>query len=175
LAEDKKIVVGLVGTPEKLLEVGARCRDRGWRNLDAFMPYPVHGFEEALGLKKSLIPAAAKAMLVIGATLGLAFQIWTSSVAWPLNVGGKPLVSWPAFIPVVFECGVLLAGLTTIASLFHLGRFFPGKTIFDKTKILDERLTDDRFAVLVPLKGNGSASEISSFLKECGADEIIED
>ncbi|MFH1070427.1 MAG: DUF3341 domain-containing protein [Candidatus Glassbacteria bacterium] len=175
MAEEKKIVVGLVGTPEKLLEVGARCRERGWQNLDAFMPYPVHGFEEALGLKKSLIPAAAKTMLVIGAALGFIFQAWTSSVDWPINVGGKPLVSWPAFIPVVFECGVLLAGLTTIAALFHFGRFFPGKTVFDHTKILDERLTDDRFAVIVPLEGNGPSAEIASFLRECGADEIIEE
>lgn len=175
MAEEKTVVVGFIRTPEMLLEVGAKCRERGWRDLDAFMPYPIHGFEVALGLKKSLVPTAAKTMLVAGAGLGFIFQAWTSAVDWPLNVGGKPLVSWPALIPVVFECGVLLAGLTTIITLFHSGRFFPGKTIFDKTKIIDERLTDDRFALLVPIKGNGTPAEIAEFLKQCGADEIIEE
>jgi hypothetical protein len=169
----KPMVVAYIETPEQLLETGQKCRQRGWRELDAIMPYPVHGFEHALGIRKSWVPAAAKTMLIAGATLGFAFQAWTSSVDWPINVGGKPLVSWPAFIPVVFECGVLLAGLTTFFALLHTGRLFPGKyTLFGKQAVPDERLTNDRFALLVPEEVNGTRQEIESFLRECGVNEF---
>ena len=169
----KPTVVAYIETPEQLLETGRKCRQRGWRDLDAIMPYAVHGFEEALGVRRSWVPAAAKTMLVIGATLGFWFEAWTSATSWPLNVGGKPLVSWPAFIPVVFECGVLFAGLTTFFSLLHTGRLFPGKFTFGSRKpVPNNRLTNDRFALLVPEEVNGTRQEIESFLRECGVDEF---
>ncbi|MBW7996209.1 MAG: DUF3341 domain-containing protein [Candidatus Glassbacteria bacterium] len=169
----KEMVVAYIDTPEQLLHTGLKCRERGWRELDALMPYPVHGFEQALGIRKSWIPAAAKTMLVVGALLGFAFQAWTSATDWPINVGGKPLVSWPAFIPVVFECGVLLAGLTTFFALLYAGRLFPGKYMFGKRRTVpDERLTNDRFALLVPVEINGSRDQIEGFLRECGIHEF---
>ncbi len=168
-----QIVVAYIETPEQLLATGEKCRARGWRELDAIMPYPVHGFEQALGIRNSWVPSAAKTMLVVGAALGFALQAWTSAIDWPINVGGKPLVSWPAFIPVVFECGVLLAGLTTFFALLYTGKLYPGKFMFGKHKAVpDERLTNDRFALLVPVEINGARTEIESFLRECGINEF---
>ena len=175
MARDNKILVGYLETPERLLEAAEKCRDRGFKRLDALMPYPVHGFEEALGLNKSWVPSAAKTMLVTGAFLGFTFALWTSAVDWPVNIGGKPLNSWPAFIPIVFESGVLLAGLTTILSLIVAARLFPAKGLFGRKKLIyDERLTNDRFAILVPAEPNGGPEKIVQFLKECGIDEIEE-
>jgi hypothetical protein len=169
----RQMVVGYIDTPEQLLATGEKCRARGWLELDAIMPYPVHGFERALGIRGSWIPSAAKTMLIVGATLGFALQAWTSATDWPINVGGKPLVSWPAFIPVVFECGVLAAGLTTFFALLHSGRLFPGKFMFGKRRAVpNPRLTNDRFALLVPTEINGTRIEIESFLRECGVNEF---
>ena len=171
----QQMIVAYIDTPEQLLATGQKCRARGWRELDAFMPYPVHGFERALGIRKSWVPAAAKTMLVAGATFGFAFQAWTGAFDWPINVGGKPLIGWPALIPVVFECGVLAAGLTTFFSLLYTGRLFPGKFMFGKGRAVPhERLTSDRFALLVPVEINGARDEIESFLRECGIDEFDE-
>ncbi len=167
---NRKVVVAYIDDPEKLLEMGHRARKQGFVKLDAIMPYPVHGFEEALGLKKSWIPSAAKFMLVVGAGLGLWLQIWTMAFDWPINVGGKPLISWPAFIPIVFESGVLLAGITTFLALMHVGRYFPGKN----AKMIRDRLTDDQFALIIPEKGNGSTKQIIEFLKGAGIEDVDE-
>lgn len=168
----KKVVVGFIDHPDRFLEVGEKARKLGFKKLNAIMPFAVHGFEKALGIKKSWIPKAAKTMLVIGAGLGFLLQAWTSAADWPINVGGKPLISWPAFIPIVFESGVLLAGITTFLALLHIGRFYPYKD----PKVIRERLTDDQFALLIPLEENGGQDKIMEFFKENDIDdtEIVE-
>jgi Alternative complex III, ActD subunit len=165
-----KVIVGIIDDPDLFLDVGTKARDKKYKGLDGIMPYPVHGFEESLGLKKSWLPSAAKLMLVVGAGLGFLFQAWTSAVDWPINVGGKPLISWQAFIPVVFESGVLLAGITTFFALMHVGRFFPTKN----ARVIKESLTDDQFALLVPVKGNGNRNDIIEFFKGAGIDDVKE-
>jgi hypothetical protein len=100
---NQKAVVGYIDHPDRFLELAQKARREGFKNLDAVMPFAVHGFEKALGIKKSWIPKAAKTMLVVGAGLGFLLQTWTMAVDWPINVGGKALISWPAYIPIVFE------------------------------------------------------------------------
>lgn len=158
-------VVGLFDDPHALLKVGRAARERGFKNLDAYMPYPVHGINEALGIKRSWVPWATLAAGIIGGSLGFFFQVWTMAVDWPLIVGGKPFISWPAFVPITFELTVLFAGVTTLLSLLAacgLPRRAPG--------ILDPRLTDDRFALVVPATGTGAEEE--RFLKETGALDV---
>jgi len=158
-------VVGLFDDPHELLKAGEAALKRGYKNLDAYMPYPVHGINEAIGIKRSWIPWATLVAGITGGSLAFLFMSWTSAVDWPLNVGGKPFISWPAFVPITFECTVLFAGLTTMFALWgacRLPRHRP--------KILDLRLTDDRFALVVPISGTGSEEE--RFLKETGALEV---
>jgi len=165
-----KVIAGFIDDPDLFLKVGKKAREDGFQNIDAVMPFPAHGFEKALGLKKSWIPSAAKFMLVVGGGLGLLFTYWTSAINWPINVGGKPLFSWQAFIPIVFEAGVLLAGITTFLSLMHIGRFYPGKN----PKMIRERLTDNQFALVVPVEKNGTPERIAEFMKENGVDDVGE-
>jgi len=82
-------------------------------------------------------------MGLFGAMAKLWFQIWTSSTSWPVNVGGKPLASVPAFVPVTFEITVLFAGLGTVAAFFFITKLRPGK----KPRIQHEGATDDRFVL----------------------------
>lgn len=164
----RKVMAGFIDDPDLFLEVGEKAKLRGYVDLDGCLPFPVHGFEEKLGLKKSWIPSAAKLMLIIGAGLGFLFQAWTSAENWPINVGGKPLISWPAFIPIVFESGVLLAGVTTFMALMHIGKFFPYKN----PQMIRERLSNDQFALLIPLEGNGSAESITEFFKQAGVEDV---
>lgn len=167
---ERKAIAGIISDPDRFLELAEDARKKGFRDLDAVMPYPVHGFEEKLGLKKSWIPSAAKAMLLIGAFLGLLFQFWTSAIDWPINVGGKPLFSWQAFVPIIFECGILFAGITTFMAILHVARLYPGKD----PKMLSERLTNDQFALLVSVRTQVDREKALDFFKQAGIEDVQE-
>jgi hypothetical protein len=161
-------VLALYDNPDTLLQAAARVREHGFDGADAYTPYPVHGLSEALGIKKSWIPYVTLVMGLSGAGLGLLFQIWTSAVDWPINVGGKPMVSLPAFIPVTFETGVLIGGTMTLAALLVAC----GLPDF-RTPILDRDLTNDRFALFLPeRRGEVGIQRAVDFLKTTQALDV---
>jgi hypothetical protein len=163
----KEVILGYFEDPHDLLEIGAKAHRMGYQNLDAYTPYPVHGLEHALGLKKSWVPAAAKTALVIGAILGYYFQYWVSAFGFELNVGGKPMNSWPAFVPVIFESAVFFAGVTTLFSVFFSAKLKPFGN-----KFIDRRFTDDKLALVMPVE-HENEDDIINFLKGAGSYEII--
>lgn len=110
-----------------LLEAARRLRTRGEVpvHLDIHSPYPLHGADEALGLRRSTVPLVALVAGVTGAITGYVLQWYTVGVAWPLNVGNRPPHSPPAFIPVTFELGVLFAALSIFLGLLFAYFRFP--------------------------------------------------
>lgn len=160
--------------PGLLLEAVKRLKQDGYRVIDTYTPFPVHGMDEAIGLKPSRLPRACLAFAVLGLAIALGVQIWTSAYDYPLIVGGKPLVSLPAFVPVSFELTVLLAGLGVVASLFVVSGLRP------KFKVpnLHPGVNDDRFVVAAEIRAGASFVEVSSMLADLGALEtelLIED
>jgi hypothetical protein len=135
-------------TPRDLYHACERVRDAGYRRWDAHSPFPVHGLDRAMGLRPSLLPWL---VLVLGlgfALGGMGLQWWTSTVAYPLVISGKPLFSWQAFVPITFELGVLggalaavfgMLGLNQLPTLFH--------PLFNSKRF--ERVTDDGFFISV--------------------------
>ena len=107
-------------TPEALATAAASARDAGYRQMEAYSPFPVHGLTEALGFRPSRLAALVLAGGVAGALGGFALQYWVSVIAYPHNVGGRPLNSWPAFIPVTFEMTILIASLTAVLGMLAL-------------------------------------------------------
>ena len=161
-------VLALYDNPDTLLQAAARVREHGFHGADAYTPYPVHGLSEALGIKKSWVPYVTLVTGLTGAGLGLLFQIWTSAYDWPINVGGKPMVSLPAFIPVTFECGVLIGGTMTLAALF-VACGLPDWS----TPILDRDLTNDKFALFIPQpKHDWNETRAIEFLKSTKALDV---
>jgi len=90
-----------------LVDAAHRAREAGYRKMDAFSPLPIEELHHALGLPTTKLPALVLAGAIIGGLSGFALQSWASMMAYPLNIGGKPLFSWPMFIPVTFECTIL--------------------------------------------------------------------
>lgn len=178
-------VIGFFDKPQDLIQATEKVRDSNYQYFDAFTPYPVHGLDAAQGLKRSPLPFVTFAAGLTGCSLGFLLQYWTSAVDWPLNIGGKPFNSWPAFVPVMFECTILFAGLATVAGMF-LFNGLPNT----RRRSFDPRLTSDRFALMIesPIKVNdeeGSSSksknqkfkafdesEALSLLKNLGAKEV---
>lgn len=155
-------------TPQEILSAAQSARAKGLQNFDAYTPFPIHGMDEALGLKQSIVPWATFLGGATGFLSAAALQYWTSAVDWPINVGGKPYASWPAFIPILFELTVLLAGLATAFFMFFLN----GLPNF-KANPFDPRMTDDRFALYVPFAGQAaSPAEVEKFLGGLRAEKV---
>lgn len=128
---------------DDLLAAVAAVRGRGWTIRDAYTPYAVHGLEAALGWRPSRLPWVCLICGLMGAVGMLWFEHWTMSIAWPVNVGGKPWNSLPSDVPVAFEAAVLLAGFGSVFALFAVSRLYPGR----QPRIADLRATDDRFVL----------------------------
>jgi Protein of unknown function (DUF3341) len=112
MRETKLGVLAEFRSPHELLRAVSRLREIGLRKLDAYTPYPIRELEPLLEIKRSFIPKVVLAMGLLGATSAYLLQWWCAAVAYPLNVGGRPLHSGPAFIPITFETGILFAALT---------------------------------------------------------------
>ncbi len=100
--------------PADIYHAAEKVRDAGYRRWDVYAPIPIHGIDEAMGLKPSRMAWLVGTAAAIGASGGFLLQWWTSAVAYPMIVHGKPYGAWEAFIPVTFELGVLLAGITAV-------------------------------------------------------------
>ena len=137
-------VIGFFDEPHSLVTAMEKVRNAKYQHFDAFTPYPIHGLDAAQGLKRSPLPYVTFAGGLTGCCLGFLLQYWTSVVDWPLIVGGKPFNSWPAFVPVMFECTILFAGLSTVAAMFLMNGM-PNV----KRRSFDPRLTNDRFALVI--------------------------
>jgi hypothetical protein len=162
-------VLGFYDDAHDLTEVAGKAREQeGFQNMDAYTPYPVHGLDEALGIKASYVGTIARAGLIIGAFLGFMLQSWTSAVDWPVNIGGKPFVSWPAWVPITFECGVLLAAFCNLFAMFYACGLYPRP----KTIILSKRITNDRFVLAIPVKDADEERRVVSFLQANGAMKV---
>lgn len=160
--------------PEQLLHAVARLRAAGHLVLDTYTPFPVHGMDEAMGLRPSRLPRACLAFAALGLVLAAGLQIWTSAVDYPLIMGGKPLLAIPAFIPVAFELTVLLAGLGVVASFFLVARMRPRLRIPD----LHPGANDDRFILAAELAADVQFPAVARELADLGALEsslLVED
>jgi hypothetical protein len=118
--------------PEAILEAAERAYAEGYRRMDAYTPYPVEGLAEAIGFTRNRIPL----IVLIGGLLGGAgayFMMWFSAtIHYPINVGGRPLHSWPAFIPITFELTVLGAALAAVLGMLGLnGLPMPHHPVFN--------------------------------------------
>jgi hypothetical protein len=135
-------------SPAALYKAAERVRDAGFEQWDTHSPFPVHGLEKAMGLKRSMVPLAVLVFGLAGAAAGMGLQWWVATRAYPLVISGKPFFSWPAFVPIMFECGVL--GGATGAVLGFLGfsklprHHHP---LFESKRF--ERVTDDRFFISI--------------------------
>ena len=161
-------VLGYFSDERALLAAAHRVYEAGYRRFDTLSPFPVHGMDEAMGLKRSPLPWVTFIAGVLGCAFGLWFQWWTSAVNWPLNIGGKPFFSLPAFIPIVFEVTVLFAGLASFGAVLVFCRLPQVNP-----PILDEDFTDHKFALFIP-KEDAKFSDVESgrFLESLGATNV---
>ena len=143
-------------------------KQMGSDKVEAITPYPVHGMEDALQIKRSWIPYVTFIGALSGLSLGLLITWYTSVVSWPINVGGKPAFSLPAFIPILFELTILLAALSSVGALFYIVGI-PRKD----PPVIDPDLTSHKFAIFIPEDDLiYNEAKLTQALKDLGASEV---
>lgn len=135
-------------TPEKLMDAAENARLAGYRKMDAYSPFPVHGLSDAIGFKSVAVPYIVFVGGICGTFFGFTLEWWTSVIDYPLNVGGKPFDSLPAFIPIAYEATILWAALSAFFGMWALnGLPRPYHSIFNTPGF--ERASQDRFFLAI--------------------------
>jgi len=141
----RHVFLGIFEDEADIVAAAGESRARGFDIVDAFTPYAVHGLDRAMGLAPSWLPWACAALGAAGLAFATWFQFWTTARSWPINVGGRPWNSLPAFVPVMFELMVLSAGVGVVLTFLIARRLGPWRT----PAIVDPRVTHDRFVLVL--------------------------
>jgi hypothetical protein len=168
---------GLLGEypgPDALVRAARRVHEAGYRRVEAYSPMPVEGLAEALDFRRTAMPLVILIGGLFGAAAGYLLQYWVSVHAYPLNVGGRPLHSWPAFIPVTFEMTILCASLAGVLGMLALnGLPRPHHPLFGVESFA--RASRDGFFLCIQTTDSlFSLEETRKLLQEAGAVEVID-
>ncbi len=143
--------VGLLAeyeTATAIVEASMELRDAGYSRWDAHTPFPVHGLDDAMGLRSTKLPRLVLGAGILGGSLGLLLQYWTNAVDYPVIISGKPLFSIPANIPVMFEITILLAAISAFVGMLAFnGLPRLHHPVFSSANF--RRATDDRFFISI--------------------------
>jgi hypothetical protein len=159
---------------QALVAAAAKARDAGYKKMDAYSPFPIEGLMDALGHKANVLPLLVLIGGVLGGLGGYFLQYYTSVYSYPLNVGGRPLHSWPMFIPVTFECIILGAALTAVFGMLGLnGLPEPYHPLFHVERFA--LASRDRFFLAIrAADAKFDLGETRKFLQGLGAREVTE-
>ena len=151
LETEQQVLAGYLAefdSVDAILAAAEKVRDAGYRRWDTHTPFPVHGMDDAMGIRPTILPWLVAAGGVMGLLGGLALQIYTNSINYPFFISGKPLVSLPAFIPVIFECTILVAAFTAVFGMLLLNKLpMLYNPLFKSERF--RRVTNDRFFLAI--------------------------
>ena len=134
--------------PNQLLAAAHRVEAAGYRRVDAYSPFPVHGLADALGFRRTRMSLVVLIGGILGGAGGYLMQYWMTVIDYPINVGGRPLHSWPSFLPATFECTILLAALAGVLGMLALnGLPRPHHPLFAVPEF--DRASTDRFFLCI--------------------------
>jgi hypothetical protein len=159
-------VMAIFDDDEVLLNALKEGNNKGYKVLDCFTPFPVHGIEKILGIKRSNLGVAAFTFGCIGFSLAMFITTYTMRIDWPVNIGGKPIWPLASFIPILFELSVLIASLGMTFTYMWISGLFPGV----EPVIYERRATSDRFVVMYEAGSRGQ--EIRDVMAANGAVEL---
>jgi len=154
--------------PDDALVAAAKVRDAGWKHFDFLTPFPIHGMEEAMGQKRSWIPYVTAVLAVFGILAAQVMQNYVMVFDWPMNFGGKPNASWPAFIPITFEAMVFFAAIGSAILAIVAGK---RDTVPQPPPMLVKTgATIDRFVLWISATDpKWDAGEVQAFARSLGA------
>lgn len=164
----KKFVVGNFDDEAVLFPAVKKVRRAGYRIHEVFTPFPIHGLDKAMGLRDTSLHTAGFIFGITGTTTAVSFITWALTTDWPINFGGKPFFSLPAWIPITFELTVLFAAVGMVLTFCWLCQLAP----FVKKDHFNPRSTDDTFVMALECTDKTNDEELIAFLNSVGAKEV---
>lgn len=168
MGQVKKYVIGCFDDEKVLFPAVKKVRAAGYKIQDVYTPFAVHGLDHALGMRDTSLHTAGFIYGITGTTTALVCMSWIFTSDWPLNIGGKPHLPLPAFIPITFELTVLFAAVGMVLTFCYLCQLAP----FVKKHHFHERATDDLFVMVIECTERTNEEEVKAFLNNNGAVEI---
>jgi ActD protein len=175
--QQSPLIYGIIAefdTSTGIVEAARAAYDEGYRKMDAYTPFPIEELTEAIGFRKTRLPLIVLIGGIVGCVGGFALCYWISAVAYPLNIGGRPLASWPSFVPVAFECTILVASLSAVLGMLALnGLPQPYHPVFNTHRF--ELASRNTFFLCVEADDpHFDVMGTTNFLKGLGAREVSE-
>ena len=166
-------VLGEFETPDELLHAARRAREAGYRSMDAYTPFPIHGLSDAMGFRPTKLPLIVLAGGLMGGAAALGMMWFSATIHYPINVAGKPFASWPMFIPITFELTVLCAALSAVFGMLGMnGLPMPYHPIFNAPRFAFA--SRDRFFLCIESRDPKFREEdVRAFFTEVAAREIV--
>lgn len=161
-------------TTTEIVVAAEKLRDAGYTKTDAFSPFPIHEMDEALGIKRTILPYLVFGGGIAGLLLGLGLQIYTHVIEYPIIVGGRPHLSLPAFIPPAYELTILLAAFTAVFGMLFLnGLPKPYHPVFNVPRF--NLATREKFFLLVQTEDpKFDYEETKEFMESLNPQEVFD-
>jgi hypothetical protein len=177
MSEHRMQLYGVMGefeTPEAILHAARKAREAGYRHITAYTPIPVEGLAQIIGFRWTAVPLITLLGGLSGGLSGFGMEYWMSAISYPINVGGRPLNSWPAFIPVTFELTILGASLSAVFGMLALNRLpQPYHPVFNVERF--SRASTDRFFLCIESRDpKFHLAESAKFLQSVSAQHVSE-
>ena len=177
MTEHRTHLHGLMGefeTPEQLLSAAKKAREAGYKRVDAYTPFPIEGLAEAIGTRRSWVPLITLIGGLGGGLTAFGLQYWVAVITYPMNIGGRSLNSWPAFIPVTFELTVLGASIFAVVGMLALNKLpQPYHPVFNVDRFA--AASTDRFFLCIEARDpKFNLGETARFLQGVNAQHVSE-
>jgi hypothetical protein len=161
-------------TPTQLVDAARQVRDAGYRKTDAFTPFPLHEIDEALGIKRTILPYLVFGGAVTGLLTGIALQVFVHYIDYPMNVGGRPYISIPSMVPPSYELTILFAGFTAVFGMLFLnGLPRPYHPVFNVPRFA--LATREKFFLIIESEDpKFDYAETRSFMESLNPQEVFD-
>lgn len=166
-----KMLLGVYDSPDATFDTTKALKEHGYDVHDVYSPFAIHNLDKVLGVKRSRLSTAAFVFAMCGITSALSLMMYAGYFDWQINIGGKPSLHIPTYIPITFELGILFTAFGMVGCFFIVNRMFWGRN----TDVMDIRVTDDRFVIAVNIhEGKTNVAALSDVLVKGGAIEVRE-